>query len=85
MKKKFQFLKLPFARPETINFFRNIVHSTIKNRQINNITRHDLIDLLMKVKTGTLSHEIENNETSETGFATVEESSIGKQKNNRRK
>lgn len=61
------------------------MNSAIKNREINGITRHDLIDLLMKIKKGAITHEIENNETSEKGFSSVDESSMGKQNVNNRK
>nr|AAR37015.1 cytochrome P450 [Helicoverpa armigera] len=60
-----------------VNFFKNIVIGTMRNRQKNNILRPDMIHLLMVAKKGKLTHE-EKVAEANTGFATVEESDIGK-------
>jgi len=60
------------------SFFRNIVSSTMKDREANNIIRHDMIHLLMEAKKGSLKHEVADLPIKDTGFATVEESEIGK-------
>uniref|UniRef100_A0A2A4JJD6 unspecific monooxygenase n=1 Tax=Heliothis virescens TaxID=7102 RepID=A0A2A4JJD6_HELVI len=59
------------------NFFRDIIIGTMRNRQKNNILRPDMIHLLMEAKKGKLTHE-EKAAEANTGFATVEESDIGK-------
>lgn len=58
-------------------FLRHVVLSTIKNRDDNNINRPDVIQLLLEAKKGILQHEKINDE-KDGGFATVEESYIGK-------
>ncbi|CAH1645264.1 unnamed protein product [Spodoptera littoralis] len=60
-------------------FFTSLVLDTMKDRQQRNIIRPDMIHLLMEAKKGQLSHDEKSNDTS-TGFATVEESSIGLKK-----
>ncbi|XP_063825325.1 uncharacterized protein LOC135074873 [Ostrinia nubilalis] len=66
----------------TINFFKNMVTSTMQEREVHNIIRPDMIHLLMEAKKGRLDHEDKNND-ADAGFATVEESSVGKKKVNR--
>lgn len=49
-------------------------------REKNNIVRNDMIQILMDAKKGVLKHEDSNNEDiKEAGFATVEESALGKE------
>ncbi|KAF9817881.1 hypothetical protein SFRURICE_003287 [Spodoptera frugiperda] len=60
-------------------FFTELVLDTMKDRQQRNIVRPDMIHLLMEAKKGKLSHD-EKPDDSSTGFATVEESSIGLRK-----
>ena len=48
------------------------------NREKTGIVRHDMIDLLMQAKIGSLKHESSTNEPTGDGFATVEESAVGK-------
>ncbi|XP_028160711.1 uncharacterized protein LOC114353086 [Ostrinia furnacalis] len=66
----------------TINFFKNMVTSTMQEREVHKIIRPDMIHLLMEAKKGRLVHEDKNND-ADAGFATVEESSVGKKKVNR--
>nr|QZM07461.1 cytochrome P450 monooxygenase CYP9EK2 [Lasioderma serricorne] len=61
-------------------FFRRIVQETIKIRKEKNIYRPDMIHLLMEARKGALVHENTNTSDPDTGFATVQESEIGKQK-----
>ncbi|XP_017776440.1 PREDICTED: cytochrome P450 9e2-like [Nicrophorus vespilloides] len=58
-------------------FFRRLIKDTIKIREENNIVRPDMIHLLMEARKGRLNYE-ETSAVQDTGFATVEESEIGK-------
>lgn len=59
------------------NKLRNIILDTMETREKNHIYRPDMINILMQVRKGTLEHEEKLNDTLD-GFATVEESEIGK-------
>ncbi|XP_052740407.1 uncharacterized protein LOC112053802 [Bicyclus anynana] len=78
-------LKLTLFTNETRDFFINLVSSTMKDREVRNIIRPDMIHLLMEAKKGKLSYEedkntADNNSGRDAGFATVEESTVGKKK-----
>ncbi|KAM3960574.1 cytochrome P450 9e2-like [Aphomia sociella] len=75
-------LKVKLSKEENTLFFKNAVEYTMKSREEKNIVRPDMIHLLMQAKKGTLSHEKDTN-TADAGFATVEESSVGKREINR--
>lgn len=70
--------KIKLFSEEVSNFFRHLVHDTIAMREEKGIVRPDMIHLLMEAKKGKLSYE-ENKSKDDTGFATVEESQVGKQ------
>lgn len=69
---------LTFFGSKLSNFFRNLVMGQMKHREENNIVRQDMIQLLMEAKKGSLKYE-ESSATKEAGFATVEESKLGKE------
>ncbi|XP_031640704.1 probable cytochrome P450 9f2 [Contarinia nasturtii] len=69
-------LKLKFFDPLVSNFFKNMILDTMKMRQNNKIHRPDMINMLMKVREGNL--EQHNDEKIQEGFATVDESDVGK-------
>ncbi|CAB3261620.1 unnamed protein product [Arctia plantaginis] len=71
-------LKLSLSSSETSSFFSNVVLSTIEEREKRNIIRHDMINILNEIKKGKLKHEKNSDVDSGAGFATVEESHIGK-------
>lgn len=75
------FLRVPIFPRELLNFFHNIVMETIKTREEQNIYRPDMIQLLMEARKGRLKYDNSNNET-DTGFATVEESLITRERRN---
>ncbi|XP_017776424.1 PREDICTED: cytochrome P450 9e2-like [Nicrophorus vespilloides] len=58
-------------------FFRCIIKDSLKMREENNISRPDMLHLLMEARKGRLNYE-ETSAVKETGFATAEESEIGK-------
>ncbi|XP_046959649.1 uncharacterized protein LOC124529784 [Vanessa cardui] len=78
-------LNLKLFSNETKNFFENLVMGTMKDREHRSIVRPDMIHLLMEAKKGRLTHDESNgiNKEQDTGFATVEESSVGKKTINR--
>lgn len=69
-------LKVRLFDEKIVKFFCSIIKDNIEKREKENIIRHDLIHLLMQAQKGQLKHEGLDNK--EAGFATVEESDIGK-------
>ncbi|CAH0723083.1 unnamed protein product, partial [Brenthis ino] len=63
---------------KTKYFFMDIVLNTMKDRDAHSIVRPDMIHLLMEAKKGKLKHDEKESHGSDTGFATVEESDLGK-------
>lgn len=59
-------------------FFRTMVLGNIKTREENGIFRPDMINLLMEVKQGVYKQNDEEESHANIGFATVEESNVGK-------
>ncbi|CAK1596655.1 unnamed protein product [Parnassius mnemosyne] len=64
-------------------FFWNLVMNTINDREAKQIVRPDMIHLLMEAKKVRLTHEDKGAIDADAGFATVEESSVGKKNTNR--
>ncbi|KFB49798.1 AGAP012296-PA-like protein [Anopheles sinensis] len=53
--------------------------NTVRTRKANGIVRHDMVHLLMQARKGVLKHQKETKEEEEMkGFATVEESEVGR-------
>ncbi|XP_062545301.1 probable cytochrome P450 9f2 [Armigeres subalbatus] len=67
---------------EQNQYFSKIIKEAVRAREAHGIVRPDMIHLLMQAKKGTLKHQQETMETT-AGFATVEESGIGKSVINR--
>lgn len=59
-------------------FFRSIIFDTMRERDEKHIHRPDMINILMQLRQGAISSENEDAANDDAGFATVEESSIGK-------
>ncbi|XP_021193424.3 cytochrome P450 9e2 [Helicoverpa armigera] len=76
-----QKLKMSLVPRESSDYFSSVVLTTMQDREKNNIVRNDLINILMEVKRGQLTHEKDDADT-DAGFATVEESHIGKKQHN---
>lgn len=74
--------KINLFSEESKRFFRDIVINTMLNRESKNIVRPDMIHLLMEAKKGQLTHEDKSVDV-DAGFATVEESVVGKKEVNR--
>lgn len=71
-------LKIRFFTDEQSSFFRNLVHGNMNYRDEHNIVRHDMINLLMEAKKGNLKHTSGTDDDKDIGYATVEESDVGK-------
>ncbi|CRL05076.1 CLUMA_CG018180, isoform A [Clunio marinus] len=79
--KLMKMLNITFIDKDITDFFREATLETMKVREAKGIIRHDMINLLMEAKKGKLTHNNNNNNVEEKtieGFATVEESNIGK-------
>lgn len=76
------FFGIEYLDPDLKKFFSNMVLKNIETRRIQGIIRPDMIDMLMKTKSGVMSSH-EEKETLSDGFATAIESSVGKSKVNR--
>jgi cytochrome P450 family 9 len=62
---------------DVTSFFRSIIKDNMTKREKDGIVRPDLVHLLMEARKGRLQHESSKDDKDE-GFATVEESQIGK-------
>ncbi|KPJ12395.1 Cytochrome P450 9e2 [Papilio machaon] len=71
-------LKISLFNASVIDFFRGLVLNTVNERVAKQIVRPDMIHLLMEAKKGKLTHEEQTEAEADVGFATVEESSVGR-------
>lgn len=55
------------------NFFRNVIHNSIDERQKQKIVRNDMLHLLLLAKEGELNEEKDKETDQDTGFATISE------------
>lgn len=69
-------LNLSIMDKDMCQFFQTTILNVMKEREAKGIVRHDMINLLMEAQKGKLSYSAEEKTTE--GFATVEESDIGK-------
>uniref|UniRef100_A0A182JKW9 Uncharacterized protein n=1 Tax=Anopheles atroparvus TaxID=41427 RepID=A0A182JKW9_ANOAO len=64
---------------EQNDYFTEIIRDTVRTRDEHGIVRHDMVNLLMQARKGALKNQKEVKEESEVkGFATVEESDVGR-------
>jgi len=71
----YKLFKIQLTRQKTTDFFKRVVIDTMNDRDRNNITRPDIIQLMLQVKKGQLQVK-ENEETNDKeldGFAAHEE------------
>lgn len=59
-------------------FFQGAIHDTMRIREEKGIIRHDMINLLIQARKGNLFHETKEDSKATDGFATVQESHVGK-------
>lgn len=64
-------------------YFKGMIVDNMKQRDAHGIIRNDMIQMLMEVRKGSLKHHKDEQDTKDAGFATVEESNIGKSTINR--
>ncbi|XP_066257287.1 cytochrome P450 9e2-like [Euwallacea similis] len=67
----YKIFKVSFFNRNLLQYFRSIIHDTIHTREEKGIVRKDMINLLLETRKGVV-HEEEN--VTETGYATVKES-----------
>lgn len=75
--KLMKYLKIRLLDKDGCDFFENVFYDTIKTREKLGIVRNDMINLMLDAKKGKLAHN-NNDENTVDGFATVEESHVGK-------
>lgn len=63
---------------ESCDFFQGALIDTMRTREKLRIVRNDMINLMLEAKKGKLVHS--NEDTKNDGFATVEESNVGRSK-----
>ncbi|XP_058837433.1 probable cytochrome P450 9f2 [Topomyia yanbarensis] len=71
-------LGVDFIDSNLTNYFRKMIVDNIKQREVHGIVRNDMIHMLMEVRKGSLKHIKEEQGLNDAGFATAEESSVGK-------
>ncbi|XP_058837424.1 probable cytochrome P450 9f2 [Topomyia yanbarensis] len=59
-------------------YFKGMVLDNMKQREVHGIVRNDMIHMLMEIRQGGLRHQNDEQNLKDAGFATVEESSVGK-------
>ncbi|EFA09275.1 cytochrome P450 9e2 [Tribolium castaneum] len=69
--------KIPLFPKKVSDFFVRVVNDNIESREKHGIVRPDMIHLLLKMKSNNLKHE-EVETVPDAGFASVEESELGK-------
>ncbi|XP_019875695.2 cytochrome P450 9e2-like isoform X2 [Aethina tumida] len=77
----FKLLKVKVFSKDVTMFFKSLILETIKTREEKGIVRPDMINILMEARKGLHKYE-ENSGDIDTGFATVQESEIGKSNKN---
>lgn len=81
--KLMKMLKIEYFDADIRKFISTMVLDSMHHRRVNGINRPDMIDILMKAQDGTLVYQ-DDMQPQLDGFATVEESGIGKRKVNRK-
>lgn len=69
---------ITITKNRVARYFHNTIMDTIKYREEKNIFRPDMINIMMQVRDGTLKHQADEKKNEHEGFATVEESDVGK-------
>ena len=79
-----EFFNIRIMDKQVCDFFQETIIETMKIREQKGIIRHDMINLLIQARKGNLGHaKLSDEKTEEKGFATVEESAMGKAKSAR--
>ncbi|KAL9703495.1 hypothetical protein quinque_007013 [Culex quinquefasciatus] len=78
-----QKLKIDLIDKDLAAYFKTMITDNMKQRDAHGIIRNDMIHMLMEVRKGALKHQKEEKDTKDAGFATVEESTVGKSNHSR--
>ncbi|XP_053683464.1 probable cytochrome P450 9f2 [Sabethes cyaneus] len=78
MPRLMQKLKIDFLDSNLTEYFKTMITDNMKQREVHGIVRNDMIHMLMEVRKGALKHSKDEQDQKDAGFATVEESSVGK-------
>ncbi|EAT41572.2 AAEL006804-PA [Aedes aegypti] len=78
-----RWLKVDVLNGQSAAYFKRIILDNMEQREAHKILRNDMIQILMEVRKGTLQHQKEEKDTKDAGFATVEESQVGKSSHSR--
>ncbi|CAH0564732.1 unnamed protein product [Brassicogethes aeneus] len=76
----FKIFSVSLFGKELSRFFRGLITDTIRTREEKHIVRNDMINLLMEARKGSINKQDDETTSVDTGFATVEESEVGKAK-----
>ncbi|XP_049294622.1 probable cytochrome P450 9f2 isoform X1 [Anopheles funestus] len=71
-------LNIELMDKEMCQHFHAMIMDNMKVREEKGIVRNDMINILMQVKRGMLSHQRDEPDVKDAGFATVHESAVGK-------
>ncbi|XP_058837431.1 probable cytochrome P450 9f2 [Topomyia yanbarensis] len=78
-----QKLGIDFMDSNLMDYFKRMIVDNMKQREMHGIVRNDMINMLMEVRKGALKHLENEHDLKDEGFATVEESSVGKKSHSR--
>ncbi|KXJ79841.1 hypothetical protein RP20_CCG027714 [Aedes albopictus] len=76
-------LGVDFVDSTLTEYFKGMIVDNMKQREAHGIMRNDMIQMMMEVRKGSLRHQKDEKDTKDAGFATVEESKVGKSTINR--
>ncbi|CAH0564726.1 unnamed protein product [Brassicogethes aeneus] len=76
----FKIFSIGLFSKEVGAFFRDLITDTIRTREEKHIVRNDMINLLMEARKVSIYKQDDETTLVDTGFATVEESEVGKAK-----
>lgn len=71
-------LNINLLDKECCDFFEQAIYETFRTREKLGIVRHDMLNLMLEARRGQLVHNNKVEEKIVDGFATVEESQLGK-------
>ncbi|XP_055530200.1 probable cytochrome P450 9f2 [Wyeomyia smithii] len=83
MPRLMQKLGIDFLDSNLTQYFKSMITDNMKQREAHGIVRNDMIHMLMEVRKGALKHSKDEHDQKDAGFATVEESNVGKASHSR--
>ncbi|XP_058462580.1 cytochrome P450 9e2-like isoform X2 [Malaya genurostris] len=73
-----QKLGIDFSNKNLTDYFKKMIVDNMHQREVHGIVRNDMIHMLMEVRKGSLKHLKDEQDQKDAGFATVQESNVGK-------